>query len=585
VSIATGVKQWETEVGDRPATATIDAAGRIWVTVQGDDELVVLSPTGALLERHRLPYGSAPYGIAAVPGRDRVVVATEGTGSLLSVDAGTGPGRGSVIDSVPVGPNARGVAVSGDGSDVLVTQFRPQANPTDSQAVPSAVVLRAALGVDGSLGAASVISLPADFTTADSEDQARGVSNYQEQVVFSPDGNEAWVPAKKDNVVAGRFRDGRDLTPETTVRSLVTRLDATTGSVVAAIDVNDRSAARAVAFTPDGDYAFVAHMESNQVTIVDAFTGDSVGALSDVGRSPVGLFVDASSRRLVVNDLLDRTASTYDISGVMARTSFSPPRVSRTGVVAAELLSPSELRGKRVFYDASDTRMTSNRYVSCASCHQDGDTDGQVWDFTQRGEGLRSTPSLFGLSGAGSNRLHFSANFDEIQDFENDIRAHFGGLGFMSADSFAARRDPLGAPKAGQSGELDDLAAYVRSLSDFPRSPARPADGALDPLAVTGRSVFASQSCAACHSGPTFTDGLRHDVGTVDASSGRLNGTVSRAIDTPSLRGVGLTGPYLHNGSAATLEAVLQRGHGVTAALSVSDSAALVRYLESLDGT
>ena len=71
--------------------------------------------------------------------------------------------------------------------------------------------------------------------------------------------------------------------------------------------------------------------------------------------------------------------------------------------------------------------------------------------------------------------MHWTANFDEIQDFEHDIRAAFGGTGFMTDAQFntGTRNTPLGDPKAGLSADLDALAAYVTSLNRRPgRAPS-----------------------------------------------------------------------------------------------------------------
>ena len=93
--------------------------------------------------------------------------------------------------------------------------------------------------------------------------------------------------------------------------------------------------------------------------------------------------------------------------------------------MTAEKLPSQVLIGKRLFYDALDTRLARDGYLSCASCHADGGGDGRVWDFTGFGEGLRRTISLRGR--AGSAPLHWSGNFDELQDFEGQIRAFAGG--------------------------------------------------------------------------------------------------------------------------------------------------------------
>ena len=83
------------------------------------------------------------------------------------------------------------------------------------------------------------------------------------------------------------------------------------------------------------------------------------------------------------------------------------------------------LRGKRLFYNAADPRMSRDGYIACAGCHLDGGSDGMVWDRTQFGEGLRNTIDLRGRRGAAGGRVHWSANFDEIQDFEHDIPRRF----------------------------------------------------------------------------------------------------------------------------------------------------------------
>jgi cytochrome c peroxidase len=89
--------------------------------------------------------------------------------------------------------------------------------------------------------------------------------------------------------------------------------------------------------------------------------------------------------------------------------------------VGTEKLSATAFKGKQLFYDARDTRLARDRYLSCASCHNDGDSDGRVWDLTSMGEGLRNTINLRGRA-AGQGRLHWSNNFDELQDFEGQIR-------------------------------------------------------------------------------------------------------------------------------------------------------------------
>src|SRR6185436_8051788 len=124
-------------------------------------------------------------------------------------------------------------------------------------------------------------------------------------------------------------------------------------------------------------------------------------------------------------------------------------------------LAANVLIGKQFFYDARDPRLARDRYMSCASCHNDGGHDGRVWDLTGQGEGLRNTINLRGRAGMGHGFLHWSNNFDEVQDFEGQIRSLAGGSGLMADADFAAgtRSQPLGTKKAGVSADLDALAA------------------------------------------------------------------------------------------------------------------------------
>jgi cytochrome c peroxidase len=169
------------------------------------------------------------------------------------------------------------------------------------------------------------------------------------------------------------------------------------------------------------------------------------------------------------------------------------------------------LKGKQFFYDALDDRLARDAYLSCASCHADAGTDGRTWDFTGFGEGLRRTVSLRGRAG-GSRPLHWSGNFDETQDFEGQIRRFAGGRGLMTDADFEQRKDPLGAPKAGVSPDLDALSAYLASLDTQDPSPHRNADGSLTAQGLEGKSLFAGSGCLTCHGGEDFSGPTRHST-------------------------------------------------------------------------
>ncbi len=563
-------KEWETRVGRGPRTLALDASGRVWVAVGEEDKLVSLSAEGAVEGEIPVGYGSGPFGIAFVPGTNTGLVTLQYSGEVLRFDAASA----TVLGRRTVSPEPRGIAVAADGH-AYVTHFR-----STSAGIVSKINSR-------TLATVKRIELSVDSTTVDGEDRARGRPNYLTQVVVSPDGGTAWVTAKKDNVLRGERRDSRALTHETMVRAIASVIDLASGRELSGrrVDFNDRASPHAVAFSPLGDYVFVAMQGSDTVAIVDAYTGSHKGTMSAGGKAPQGIWIDGEGSQAFVYNFTTRSVSVHDIADVLANVSFEPALVHTIQTIASDVLDEQERLGLQIFYNASDPRMSRDGYLSCAGCHLEGGEDGAVWDFSDREEGFRNTISLHGRKGTAHGRMHWTANFDEIQDFENDIRAAFGGTGFLTDADFAQTSAPLGAKKAGLSRELDALAAYVTSLNDFGRSPYRTAAGKLTAAALRGRRLFARRGCNGCHIGSDFTDVRRHDVGTVGPNSGLSSGQpfAGSGIDTPTLIGVWRTAPYFHDGSAATLDGVLRSGHGEPGALSSSERDALVAYLRSLE--
>ena len=237
------------------------------------------------------------------------------------------------------------------------------------------------------------------------------------------------------------------------------------------------------------------------------------------------------------------------------------------------------LQGKILFYSANQP-MASRRWISCSSCHPDGDPDGRTW---HNPEGLRNTQSLAGM--AWTHPIHWSADRDEVQDFEHTIRGKLmQGRGLLREEV----QSELGEPNRGRSSELDSLARYSNS-HEYPLSPH--AKQGLNEAAQRGRAIFFSEAtqCATCHGGPFYTDSqpreklLRHNVGTGDDPAEKL----APEYDTPSLLGVYRTAPYLHHGKAATLAEVLTTynpddQHGKTKHLSSSEIDDLVEFLQAL---
>ena len=582
---ATLAKLGEHPVGDQPENLAVAPDGKIWVVNHAAATLSVLNPDGSPHATHPLPHGSRPYGLVFSPDGNHAYLALQAAGKVVRLD----PATGSINATIPLLPSAdgraanpRALALDATGTRLFVTRFiSPDAGGLVHEIDTASFTITRTYDITADPGPDTSIS-------------SRGIPNYLTGIGITPDGTRAWVPSKKDNILRGSLRDGNDLTHDQSVRSITSVIDLANHSDLAAErrDYDNLDRAHAVAFSPLGDLAFVTQPGNNLVEVVDAYTRSTVTQLP-VGKTPTGILLDPVHKRLFVLNFLDRSLSAFDIDDLVNATGDSaPPLAPAASLITTETLSPEVLLGKQLFYNATSTRLNEEGYMSCASCHLDGSHDGRTWDFTGFGEGLRNTIDLRGRAGNAHGRLHWSGNFDEVHDFENQIRNFGAGTGLMENSDFntGTRSQTLGDPKAGLSADLDALAAYVTSLDTVPASPHRQANGALTPDAIAGREIYQSLNCASCHGGESYTDSTTnalHDVGTLKPSSGTRLGVPLTGIDTPTLRGIWDTAPYFHDGSAPDLAAVLSSGphHDVSSTLDATETAQLIAWLQQIDHT
>jgi YVTN family beta-propeller protein len=580
---ASNARLAEIAVGAAPRSLAV-LPGEVWVTNKQAATISVIDAGNLAVARTiPLPAGSQPYGIVASPSGGFVYVVLEGTGRLLKIDVS----NDTVVDSLDVGANPRHVSVTGNGSLVYVARYITPPLPGESTAsVQTPVDVGAEiLVVNAAAMAIERTAILRHSSKTDAENQGRGIPNFLGAVAISPDGQSAWVPSKQDNVKRGALRDGTGLTFQNTVRAISSRIDLATDveDYPRRIDHDNAGVAGAIAFDRFGVHMFVALETSREVAVVDAHAGWEMFRF-DTGRAPQGLALSADGHTLYVSNFMDRTVGVYDLAALLDEGISNVPLLATLQAISSERLTAQVLKGKQLFYDAKDARLARDGYLSCASCHNDGGHDGRVWDLTGFGEGLRNTVSLRGRAGA-QGFLHWSNNFDEVQDFEGQIRTLAGGTGLMTNTQFntGTRSQPLGDAKTGVSGDLDALAAYVKSLNAFAPSPHRNANGTLTAAGEAGKAVFEAKTCASCHGGTAFTVSASNnpeDIGTMTAASGkRLGGTLS-GIDIPTLRDAWATAPYLHLGSAATLGEAIVAHDGLT--LTAGELADLVAYVREI---
>lgn len=240
--------------------------------------------------------------------------------------------------------------------------------------------------------------------------------------------------------------------------------------------------------------------------------------------------------------------------------------------------APSPAReslGKKLFFDP---RLSGSNWISCASCHNPGLAWGDGLP-KALGDGMkpleRRTPTILNLAWAELIQWDGRADSLEAQalmPLSSTVEMN------MPHDKLAAKVSSIPGyaklfeaayPGEGVSPETigKALAAYERTIvsGTAPFDRFIQGDGkAISPAAARGFALFNGKAlCSRCHSGWRFTDDSFHDIGVLSPDLGRGAllpdiEVLQHAFKTPTLRNIDQRAPYLHNGSEATLEAVIE---------------------------
>jgi YVTN family beta-propeller protein len=338
------------------------------------------------------------------------------------------------------------------------------------------------------------------------------------------------------------------------------------------LDEVDHGAANpwAVAWTPGGGRLLVTHAGTDELSVIEApallkklagtttaeESADDLAFLVGI-RCRVALPLNGP-RALAVSGTRAFVAGYFSDNLIAVDLTAPTPSFA-----AVRLSSPGSLssvrRGEMVFNDA---RVCFQGWQSCASCHSsDGRVDGQNWDLLNDGIGNpKNTHSLL-----LSHRTPPAMSEGVRDTAEAAVRAGIQHILFSVQPEEVA-------------GALDD---YLKSLKPVP-SPYR-IHGRLSASARRGKRLFEDPriGCAGCHPPGLFTSLQSYDVGTRCACDD------TAVFDTPSLIELWRTAPYLHDGSAATVNDVLSTRnphdqHGRTSGLTPAQLADLANYLLSL---
>jgi len=214
-------------------------------------------------------------------------------------------------------------------------------------------------------------------------------------------------------------------------------------------------------------------------------------------------------------------------------------------------------KGDLYFHDGS---FCFQKWLSCATCHTEVRTDALNWDLLNDGIGnpKQSKSLLF---------AHYtppSMITGVRKDAETGVRK---GMMFIQ---FVDRPDE----------DAQAIDAYLKSLKSLD-SPYLNPDGSMSEAAERGMIIFEMAKCNVCHYGEFYTDMQMHDVGS------GLDEYEGQKFDTPSLREIWRTAPYLYDGRARTVFEMLKNfnkdnKHGHTSDLSDEDLKDLEAYILTL---
>ncbi|HUX44463.1 MAG TPA: beta-propeller fold lactonase family protein [Terracidiphilus sp.] len=545
-------------VGHVPRGFSLSPDGtRLFVANSWDDTLSVID-TRTLEVTATWPVGSEPSSVVEDHAGKRLYVANRISDDVAVLDAETGAEE----KRLAAGRGASYLTISPDGKDVFVTHVYP--NSTAFRTPPESEIT-----VIDTARAVVVDRIP-----------QRGIAGVF-HVAVSPDGRlgvTAELHPKNLVPLAGLEHGGA-------FEDALTLFGTDVGNkpVEIPLDELERYAARpfGVAFTPDGSRLFVTSGGSELVTVIDVprllrYVRTHHGAIAEdlsasanyvvthigVGHDPRGVVMSPDGRRALVANRLDDTISVMD-----TRTNRLLKTIPLAGPKGMSVLR----HGEQTFYTA---RYSFQGQIGCANCHVDSTFDGLNWDLEPDGFGRDIV----------DNRM--------LEDVKNTYPFKWnGGNPNLPTECGPRTEKYFWRSENYDDLTLTDLVTYIRSLPPRPNRWKLPGyeltaaeergkeifERAVDKF---GKPIPLHDRCSYCHSGPEGTSQKSFDVGTKKDTDG------SGVFDTPQLTNIALTGPYLHDGSAATLEEIWtiynpHDKHGRTNDLTKDELNDLIEYLRT----
>ena len=585
-------------------------------------DLLVPSPTGpglllsfrrdpdrGLVETARVELPQDAWGVAVTPDASIAVVTSAWTHKVSAVNLAAG----KVLWSTNVAREPRGVVVRADGRAAYVTHLiDTDLTRIDNLAGPPRVRVVAfpASPLRTPVGAPLAASLA--YAAVLSPDGRR---LFVPRHALGALGSKAWFGAAtvdglltaNDTPLAPFRREGvgdtREMrgAPESGYANSDPMGPGHAPSAPAALFAQPR----AVAYLEKQSALLVAGEGSDSLVELDAHAVDptmhviAVHALAQAHEASIHVATACGAPSGIAVSGDEQTAwvhcrSTHDVVAVAVgegRASSAPRPLVH---LADDLLPAAAALGRRLFYNATDD-VTSGG-LGCAGCHPDGRDDGHVWRETMLvPPAQKQHPNFVSSASVLGDEIPFTEGFTRQTPMLAGRVAAEGPYGWHGESPSLSERLVAGFSlhrwDEGRYVKDSELRARTSALEAFVRSGLVPPPRQERPLTPTenhGRDLFfdPATGCSTCHAAATeYTDRKAYPV-FPDASAAQVvSKDPNPRYKTPSLRFVGGTPPYLHDGRFPSLTALIDGNGdhmGQTDQLSASDKAALVAFLETL---
>ncbi len=553
-----------------------------------------------------LTTGAEPWNIVCSPDGKRVFVANSGQDTITVIDTTSRSiiGHVDLRNSIANDPDRsrhfqpRGLSVTADSTRLYVTRFLSftkvggrQGDDIGKEGLVAVLDINTSSSVIGGYVVARTVALAPQITsfkfpnlTNPPAPDTLAFPNQLQSIVIR--GDQAFLP----NIAAsptGPLRFSLD------THAFVSVIDAVTGTSPVDAGTNKflnlhLGARTAEAgkirhfFANPWDIAFTTQSGTGTAYVVSAASDllvklnvDSAGKLSftvndtttrfidlndptnsatlgaSAGKNPQGIAINSAGTRAYVANFVSRNVSVVDLTNdaviAVAQSSDlpTPGSAGETNLVGAEMFFSSRgnfdsITGTNSLRD----RLSSEGWQSCSSCHFKGLTDGVIWQFNA---GPRKSVPLHAsfnpLNRSQQRVLNYSAIFDEIEDFEANIR-NVSGPGNLTTPINGNSLDPNHGLLIGDSGDLNvapsalnaftlananraqvtvtlpgsankvpaltALREWVRNAVRTPNAPKAGLPNAASSSDIaTGRSLFTQASCSSCHGGENWTASLK----------------------------------------------------------------------------